>query len=172
MADNILQSNDESKQDNKEADDEEKKEEITIQGDKLDKESFNKLSKTLQDLYNHKAKYKLNKDGSITFEPTPNCEPANKLLPQSNISWTTLVSKNACDENKIEAQYDSKAKVINSNKQFGYSYKKTSFCSFITSALTAWSQHYPFRFKVEHIWLLILQAVAIHVDQNAKKLRD
>jgi len=44
-------------------------------------------------------------------------------------------------------------------------------CSFITSALTAWSSHYPFRFRPEHIWLLILQGVAVHVDQNAEKLR-
>ena len=36
----------------------------------------------------------------------------------------------------------------------------------------AWSQHYPFRFKPGHIWLLKLQAVAIAVAENAEKLRD
>merc|ERR1719334_123684 len=45
-------------------------------------------------------------------------------------------------------------------------------CSFIESALSAWAYHHPFRFRAEHIWLLILQAVAAHVDQNAEALRN
>lgn len=40
------------------------------------------------------------------------------------------------------------------------------------NAIISWSKHYPFRLPVEHIWLLMLQAIAVHIDQNADKLRS
>jgi len=39
------------------------------------------------------------------------------------------------------------------------------------AAITAWSKHYPLIIKPSHLWLLILQAVAIHVEQHAEDLR-
>ena len=60
----------------------------------------------------------------------------------------------------------------NSDAEIVESRSHSSICSFITSSLEAWNKHYPFRFKPEHIWLLILQAVAVHVDKNAEKLRN
>jgi len=64
----------------------------------------------------------------------------------------------------LEASSSTHANMSNTDSKYTVN-------SFITSALDSWSNHYPFRFKPEHIWLLILQAVAIHVDQNAEKLR-
>eukprot|EP00299_Pterocystis_sp_00344_P008147 c2975_g1_i1.p1 GENE.c2975_g1_i1~~c2975_g1_i1.p1 ORF type:complete len:374 (-),score=80.65 c2975_g1_i1:38-1159(-) len=43
---------------------------------------------------------------------------------------------------------------------------------FLSAALTAWSKHYPFIIKPDHIWLLLLQAMAAHVTANAEALRD
>merc|ERR1719385_585862 len=63
---------------------------------------------------------------------------------------------------QLEASSDSGINVVDSN---------AGISSFITASLDAWANHYAIRFKPEHIWLLILQGVAIHVDKNAEKLR-
>merc|ERR1719242_359212 len=69
---------------------------------------------------------------------------------------------------ELEASSDPDVQVVLSN---GWMRSRGSICGFIDASLTAWSNHYPIRFKPEHIWLLILQGVAVHVDQNAEKLR-
>ena len=43
--------------------------------------------------------------------------------------------------------------------------------SFVVTAVEAFSQHYPFALRPQHIWILILQAIAEHVNQNAEQLR-
>merc|ERR1719145_273380 len=62
---------------------------------------------------------------------------------------------------KLEASSDSSLNVVDSRE----------LSSFIDASLEAWAKHYPIRFRPEHIWLLILQAVALHVEKNAEKLR-
>jgi len=42
---------------------------------------------------------------------------------------------------------------------------------FISAAIAAFAQHYPIALRPQHFWLLILQAVAQHVDQHAELLR-
>merc|ERR1719474_1992933 len=70
----------------------------------------------------------------------------------------------------IETQLNSTQIEASSNTELGIA-GDGRICSFITAAIDSWSNHYPIRFKPEHIWLLILQGVAVHVDRNAEKLR-
>ena len=44
--------------------------------------------------------------------------------------------------------------------------------SFIKTAVEAFSHHYPFALRPQHIWILILQAIADHVNQNAEEVRS
>ena len=43
---------------------------------------------------------------------------------------------------------------------------------FLQAAVTAFSEHYPFIMRPQHIWILILQVVAEHVNRNAQELRS
>eukprot|EP01083_Nonionella_stella_P195198 719262_1 len=119
-----------------------------------------KITKEMTELYAYKCKNQINKDGSVTFWPTPNCKPSTTRIDTETMSMDTILSKENC---KSAAAYSNPEDEIVNNGARN---------SFIVSSLRAWSEHYPFRFRPEHIWLLILQSVAVHVDQNAEKLRD
>ena len=43
---------------------------------------------------------------------------------------------------------------------------------FIDAAVTAFAQHHSLSLRAQHIWLLILQAVAVHVRTNADTVRS
>ncbi len=116
-------------------------------------EMSTKINKKVQELHSYKCKHKMNDNGSVTFWPTPNCQPSKDKLKTTKIS--DIINKN------IECHSDPNTEII-----------ETQTCSFIEAALQAWSNHYSFKIKPEHIWLLILQGVATHVDKNAEKLRD
>lgn len=113
-----------------------------------------------------KAKYNVNKDGSVTFHPTPNCKPSAKKLIATKLNIDAILEKENC---QTAIMYSNKDVAVIQDDQS----HPCDLCSnsFVTSALMAWSEHYPFKFRAEHIWLLILQSVAIHVEQNAEKLR-
>ena len=44
--------------------------------------------------------------------------------------------------------------------------------AFIQACELAWAKHYPLKIDPSHIWLCITQGVALHVEQNAEKLRE
>ena len=135
------------------------------------KSVLGKSNEELLSLYNFKARYEVNKDGSLTFWPTPDCEVnSNGLRTQKvPINKAAVAANHEYFRGKLEASSDPNVNVV----QYGTRdvYRNSTICSFIEASLTAWSMHYPFRFKPEHIWLLILQSVAVHVDQNAENLR-
>ena len=129
----------------------------------LDKERVflnKKGNRVLKLLYDHKAKYVVNKIGTVTFWPTPGCTPSAKRLNTKKFTMTHVLK--AAKYGQLEASSYSDMNVVDSD---------AGISSFITASLDAWANHYPIRFKPEHIWLLILQAVAIHVEKNAEKLR-
>eukprot|EP01083_Nonionella_stella_P216918 779139_1 len=141
---------------------------MDLQQDKIvipkpDKSVINKLPKNIQEIFNYKPKYEINDNGSLTFYPTPNCEPCNKQLQSNKISMDGHLKKQNC---KSAACYS------NPDTQIIQETWGIPEHSFITSSVQAWNNHYPFKFRVEHIWLLILQGVAIHVDRYAEKLRN
>ncbi len=138
---------------------EETKQNIFIPASK--KETIDKLSKDLQELYQYKAKYVINDNGSVTFYPTPNCKPSDKTLDAQKINMDSILEQLNCTAALTYSDTDTPI-IQQENKT----------CSFIISSLLAWSEHYPFKFKPEHIWLLILQSAAIHVDKNAEQLRS
>eukprot|EP01084_Bolivina_argentea_P280719 480129_1 len=145
---------------------EEIKENITSIPTQIDQKVLDKLSNELIALYNYKCKHKINENGSCTFYPTPNCKPEKSKYigtkyGSKKITMKQILNNQNCSQ--IEAVSDPNIKVMDED---------WNLCSFISGAVTAWSNHHSFRFKVEHIWLLILQAVATHVDYNSEKLRN
>eukprot|EP00051_Salpingoeca_urceolata_P032050 m.14085 g.14085 ORF g.14085 m.14085 type:complete len:373 (+) comp4726_c0_seq1:236-1354(+) len=42
---------------------------------------------------------------------------------------------------------------------------------FVQAGLTAFDGHHPFSFSADHVWLMVLQAVAQHVNANSDELR-
>ena len=128
-----------------------------------DNNKFENVMLTMRDLRKYQAKHTINKNGSVTFYPTPNSEPdPYNDINISKLSKNTFLKDQNCKQTLCESEADT---VI---------YQAAGcpkMCSFITGALIAWSEHYPFRFRPEHIWLLIIQGVAMHVDLNAEKLR-
>eukprot|EP01083_Nonionella_stella_P013084 36911_1 len=144
----------------KSADTEEKKQpDVSIP--KPDKAILKKLNKEMAALYKHQCEHKVDKGGSVTFWPTPNLKQSAEKLPAQKISMQSFLDNQNCTGALTYSDPDLPIVQIGGQT-----------CSFLVSALTAWSKHYPFRFKPEHIWLLVLQGVAVHVDQNAEKLRS
>ena len=135
-------------------------------GDNL-QETEEVMTAAMRKLFRHTAKYRLNPDGSVTFFPTPNCDPAKKHAQPKVIS--SAIEQVLLDEgcSKLEAMSDSAVEVLGAP---GRRHNKS--CSFISAATQAWSAHHPLRLRPEHIWLLILQSTAVHVEQNAEKLRE
>jgi len=43
---------------------------------------------------------------------------------------------------------------------------------FIAAAISAFANHYPLALRPQHFWLMILQAIATHVELNAEELRS
>mmetsp|Transcript_92004 Transcript_92004/g.173370 ORF Transcript_92004/g.173370 Transcript_92004/m.173370 type:complete len:437 (-) Transcript_92004:281-1591(-) len=43
---------------------------------------------------------------------------------------------------------------------------------FVNAAVTAFAHHYPISLSPDHFWILVLQAVSKHVEQNAEELRE
>ena len=128
------------------------------------KEKVWKLNKEMEELSKHKAEYKYNEEEKcLTFFPTPKdkCKPSEEKLETNKIKMDYILKKQGCGKSWAYSNPDEELIESDSNT-----------CSFIAAALTAWSQHFPFRFRCEHIWLLILQGVAVHVDKNAEKLRS
>eukprot|EP01084_Bolivina_argentea_P148832 260121_1 len=131
------------------------------------------INQAVADLFKYKCKYHYNKDSSgssISFYPSPHLaqqqDICTKRLPETKLlksqSLTQIKSKSGVS--KIEAVYDFDATICVENN--------SSISPFITGACKAFNEHYPFRISPNNILLLILQAIAIHVDQNAEKLRD
>ena len=119
-----------------------------------------KGSGVLKLLQDHTAKYVVNKNGTVTFWPTPGCKPSTRRSNTKKFTMKHLLEE--FEYGRLEASSDSGINVVDSD---------VGTSSFITASLDAWANHYPIRFKPEHIWLLILQAVAIHVEKNSQKLR-
>jgi len=143
---------------------------------KPDPQLIAKLPEHVKALHAHKAGWKINDDGSLTFFPTPDCEPGDlqkelardrrKRLTPSKMTMESILRKQKCHEKAVCISDD--ALVVEERMN----YDGTIPNSFITSALRAWNKHYPFRFRPEHIWLLIVQGVSCHVEANAEKLRS
>eukprot|EP01083_Nonionella_stella_P271799 921350_1 len=112
-------------------------------------------------LYKHQCEQKVDKGGYVTFWPTPNIKKYAEKIPAQKISMQSFLYNQNCTGALTYSDPDLTIDKIGGPK-----------CSYFVSALTAWSKNYPFRFKTEHIWLFVLQGVAVHVDQNAEKLRN
>eukprot|EP01084_Bolivina_argentea_P290536 499075_1 len=135
---------------------------------KLSDEIRLNLQDVVRELFDYKPKYKINgKTGSVTFFPSPHLKdneygkkifPTEKFMNSSQLKH--FLSKLGCSS--IESTYDWDAEIVK---------KDDSFHGFARAMEIAYFDHYPLRIKVSHIWLLIMHAIAAHIDINAEKLR-
>jgi len=97
--------------------------------------------------------------GGVTFQVTKGLAVESKRLETqkalAKIGVKTILDLGACYP---EAE---KVQVLTQGHKNG----------FINAAVTAWSFHYPLSLAPQHFWLLILQAIATHVEQNAEEVR-
>ena len=133
-------------------------------------------------LYNHKAKYTIGKDGAdVVFMPSPHLydkdgkyDPLKDKVKQeqmkrrkretTTVDFQCKLAAGALDCDAIESTFNCKDTLLQTSKwNFDH--------PFINACDIAWNEHYSLKISPIDIWLLILQATAIHVDMNAEKLR-
>merc|ERR1719410_1982276 len=85
-----------------------------------EKEEKNSISSDFKDF---KCKSKLNDNGSVTFWPTPNCEPSTHKLKSGQISMDAFLADVNCSAALCYS--DPKAQIVQEGKT----------CSFLVSAL-------------------------------------
>jgi len=129
-----------------------------------------KINKEMEELakYSQKAKVTNNKDGSVTFYPTPDNiltkngdKYSSRPIKTEKIKMNYILEKQGCGQALGYSSPDDLIAQLDDNTS-----------GFISCTLKAWAEHYPLRLKCEHIWLLILQGIAVHVDKNSEKLRE
>ena len=141
------------------------------------------LPKDIQNLYHYSKtqaskKTKFNSDGSVTFYPTDikltpgDPKKFTRVKFTKSKAYRSILKGCNCKFSKFpstnhEAINDLNTEIIEEFQSSG-----AIICPFITCAIIAWSNHFPLKIKPEHIWLLILQSTATHVEQNAEKLRN
>eukprot|EP01084_Bolivina_argentea_P290535 499074_1 len=136
---------------------------------KLDKHFRTKLPKIVLELYDYKCKYHINpKDNGLTFYPSPHLSKqqyGTKIFEKEKFIHSNQLKHflNKLNCKSIESVYNYDAQIIK---------KKDSFHGFARAMEIAYFDHYPLRIKVSHIWLLIMHALAAHIDVNAEKLRE
>ncbi|CAF1155751.1 unnamed protein product [Didymodactylos carnosus] len=129
---------------------------------------FEALPKPFKDLYNHKCKYHVNDDNSITFYPSPflkNDKIATKKLDKELFIDSNQLKyfKEKLNISELEGVDDWNCNIIK---------KSDNYHGFIRAIEIAFFQHYPISIKPSDLWLLILQGIAFHVNKNSEKLRD
>ena len=139
------------------------------------KYDLTRLDETMKSLSQYECKYEIAKDGnSVSFYPSPHlCNEKLSLLNSSSMDelMTNVCGRLDCDN--IEGAFTDHLKESNvNNKRVHYLKPQGISNTFIKTYEIAWSKHYPIIINPNHIWLLILQAVALHVDQNSEQLRD
>ena len=149
----------------------------------------------VQMLNDHKAPVEMYDNGistSVSFYPSPHLYDRNGKysvgLPDllddgfDNHDLEVICNRNiarlGCDS--IEAAFfdtnninidksdSSNANTIDPNDR----YEHRGGHGFLNVCSYAWSSHYPLKLEPTQIWLLILQAVALHVDDNSELLRN
>jgi hypothetical protein len=115
----------------------------------------------------------------VMFNVTPNltipdrmfrekCSLRDLISSKENFhnSWKRRLS--LVDENAFSGADDNTTPHYFMNLQWGQSVGH----GFIQAAVTAFSEHYPFVMRPQHVWILILQAVAEHVNQHSAELKS
>eukprot|EP01083_Nonionella_stella_P010707 30466_1 len=115
------------------------------------------------------CKYHINNDGSVSFYPSPHLKPEDlgtRVLDKTRFINSQKLKdiKSKLKYSQLEALYDFDAQIIEDYT--------CNISSFVLGALRAFNLHYPFKISPNHIFLLILHAIAINVDKNAEQLRD
>ena len=76
------------------------------------------------------------------------------------------------DEGGISTAYDTTQDLSNDHCFFNYGPRQSTGHGFLQAAVTAFSEHYPLIIRPQHIWIMILQVVAEHVNRNSVELRS
>ena len=128
-----------------------------------------KVKELLLKLKEYKCEYHMNQNGSVTFYPSPflsdnelGKKVLNKIDFKQSKQFSNIMKETGCDIHKLEALYDKNCKIIESPNDLH---------AFIVAIEIAYFKHYPLKLSPSQIWILILQSIGIHIDQNAEKLR-
>ena len=136
-----------------------------------------------------KCKYAVADDKShVRFRPSPHLyDQKGEFRPDINKhGWDSTNLKDDIWYDSIKSAIDRAAKEANCTKLCSFTdfecnkeYRNNKVSKaqrhkhpFIGAALHAYCSHYPLTLKPSHIWLLILQGIATHVELNAEKVRS
>lgn len=159
-----------------------------------EKVNYNDIVKPFDD-YSKQVPYQLF-DDRIEFDPSPrvpyqsrSTEPLETIDAEQQLknylshkNSFTNPSRSIFAHSLHDEEFEFKPKNISTNYNdinvnangisgMIYDEKLSNMHPFVTSALLAWSNHYPLIIKPSHIWLLILQRVATHVAENSDQLK-
>ena len=88
-------------------------------------------------------------------------------------SYRTKVSNRVViDEGGISLAYETTPDPSNDHCFYNYGPDQQTGHGFLQAAVTAFCEHYPFIIRPQHIWIMILQVVAEHVNRNSVELRS
>mmetsp|Transcript_32278 Transcript_32278/g.52231 ORF Transcript_32278/g.52231 Transcript_32278/m.52231 type:complete len:451 (+) Transcript_32278:139-1491(+) len=128
-----------------------------------------KCSAAAKSLYQYRCPYSVNKDGSVTFYPSPHL---NQKMNSTSLAKTSFLKSSKfsailqkLDLKEMEAISDWDLEICGDDDS-------TNISPFITAAVKAFNEHYPFRISPNNVLLLVLQGIAVHVDANSEKLRS
>eukprot|EP01083_Nonionella_stella_P088737 247514_1 len=140
------------------------------QWDRILQQRAFKINKLLIRLKRHKCEHRIHADGAVTFYPSPflrKDDLGKDLLSTKSFvetkQYDNIMMQMQCDSNNLEALCDRHCQIIDSPNDLH---------AFIVAIEMAYFMHYPLKISPSHIWLLILQSVGMHLDQNAEKLRS
>merc|ERR1719295_500510 len=122
-----------------------------------------------ESLATYKCKHVVNKDG-VTFFPSPHL-PSEKDICTKKLDMTPFLKSQRLRDiqgkvkwAELEAVSDWDAQIVDDCT--------SNISPFIMAAVKAFNEHYPLKLSPNHIFLMVLQAMAIHVDEHSEKLRD
>lgn len=105
---------------------------------------------------------------AVEFRVTPGLSVPQSRLPKVPVEQR--MRSLACKESAVNGlvdeggifKFDQDALVLQTGHPHG----------FIAAATAAFAEHYPLSVRPQHFWLMILQAIAVHVGKHSEELRE
>jgi len=93
-----------------------------------------------------------------------------------DVPTTSLPSSKMAEALEAIAQRESQKGLVDAGGMFSFEESRSLVAQahphgFIAAATAAFANHYPLALRPQHFWLMVLQATAVHVEQNAEEVR-
>merc|ERR1712178_324637 len=97
------------------------------------------------------------------------------VTPDVDVPTTSLPAYSMGEAMEAIAKRESKKGLVDAGGMFSFDANRrlvaeTHPHGFIAAATAAFAKHYPLAVRPQHFWLMILQATAVHVTQNAEEV--